>query len=479
MLIGTRFGWPFASPRALADLMNAHYSPISHRLFSMNPVVAIIGRPNVGKSTLFNRITRSRNALVDNLPGVTRDRHYGPAVWNDIPFTLVDTGGFIPDEVDMMSPLIRSQVMLAIQDADVLVMILDGKGGISPFDADMIGILRSVEKPVLYAVNKIDGYDKEVNLYDFHSLGIESLFPISAEHNYGVPDFLDELVKYFPRSSEPDDMADDPDSRIIRIAVVGRPNVGKSSLINRILGEDRQIVSDIPGTTRDSIDTRFRRKDTDYLLIDTAGIRRKARVSEKLEKLSIIKSLQSLEQCNIALIVLDASEGILEQDIHIAGYAAERKCACIFLLNKWDRVDKKTTTIKTIVDQLHEKARFLQYAPALTISALTGQRISGIFPMIEDLYSQFTKRIGTGEINRMLEKATQNKEPSLYNGRRLKFFYMTQVTTRPPSFVIFVNSPEGVHFSYKRYLINRIRQEFGLTHTPIHLIFRERSGRKG
>jgi GTP-binding protein len=444
----------------------------------MNPVVAIIGRPNVGKSTLFNRITRSRNALVDNCPGVTRDRHYGTAVWNDISFIVVDTGGFIPDETDMISPLIRSQVFQAIQDADVVVMILDGKGGVSPFDADMIGILRSVEKPVLYAVNKIDGYEKESNLYEFHSLGIETLFPISAEHNYGVPDFLDELVRRFSDSSEGIDSVDGSDEKIIKIAVVGRPNVGKSSLVNRILGENRLVVNELPGTTRDSIDTGFRRNDMDYLLIDTAGIRRKARVSEKLEKLSIIKSLQSLERCDIALIVLDVSEGVLEQDVHIAGHAAERKCGCIFVLNKWDKVDKHTTTIKQVVDQLHDQARFMQFAPALTVSALTGQRISGIFPIVEDVYRQFTTRIGTGEINRMLEKATQYKEPSLFKGRRLKFFYMTQVSTRPPSFVLFVNAPEGVHFSYKRYLINRIRQEFGLTKTPIHLMFRERSGRK-
>ena len=437
----------------------------------MKPIVAIVGRPNVGKSTFFNRITRSRDAIVDDFPGVTRDRNYGDATWNDVVFTLVDTGGFLSDDKDDFANEIRFQVLQAIEDADVIILLLDGKAGISPYDRDIIEILRTTEKPVFYAVNKIDGLEQETNLYDFYSLGIKKLYPVSAEHRYGVHDFLDDLILAFPKydSVQTEDM--------IKLAVVGRPNVGKSSLINRILGEKRLLVSDIPGTTRDAIDSVCNIDGKPYLLIDTAGIRRKGKVSKKIEKFSIIKALRSLDRCDVALIVMDADEGITEQDINIAGYAFERKCSCIMLLNKWDLVEKDSKTAKKYYEQLKIESKFLSFAPAITISALTGLRVPRIFTYVDEVYNQYAARITTGQLNRIMELAIKKNEPSLFRGKRLKFYYAAQVTAKPPTFVCFVNYPDAVHFSYKRYLINQIRERAGLDKTPIRLLFRQRTGR--
>ena len=437
----------------------------------MKPIVAIVGRPNVGKSTFFNRITRSKDALVDNFPGVTRDRIYGDASWNDIEFTLVDTGGFLLEDEDDFTQQIRFQVQQAIEDADVITLLLDGKQGISPFDKDIVEILRTITKPVFYAVNKIDGQEQEKNMYDFCSLGIEKLYPVSAEHRYGISSFLDDLVLALP------EFAPEKSQDIIKLAVVGRPNVGKSSLINRILGENRLLVSDIPGTTRDVIDTVCNINGKSYLLIDTAGIRRKGKVSKKLEKFSIIKALRSLDRCDVALIVMDADEGITEQDINIAGYAFERGCGCILLLNKWDLIEKDSKTAKKYYDRLRMEAKYLSFAPAITISALTGQRVSKIFKLVDEVYSQYAMRIGTGQLNRILDQAIKKNEPSLHKGKRLKFYYATQVSAKPPTFICFVNYPDAVHFSYKRYLINQIRAEAGLDKTPVRLFFRQRTGR--
>ncbi len=439
----------------------------------MKPVVAIIGRPNVGKSTLFNRITKTRAALVDDMPGVTRDRHYGDAAWNDILFTVVDTGGFSTREQDDISVLSRAHVLSAISEADAVILVLDGKTGITPYDRELIDILRPLKRPVFFAVNKIDGPDREDNAYDFSGLGIDPLFPVSAEHGYGISDFLDALTGSFPPAAVKE-AGDDDDT--IRIAVIGRPNVGKSSLVNRILGWDRVIVSAKPGTTRDAIDTPYTANDRDYLLIDTAGIRRKKQVSEKIEKFSIIKALKSIDRCNIALIVLDADEGITEQDVKIAGYAFERGCGCIFLLNKWDLVEKDGKTLKRFMDQLRDAAKYLNFAPAMPISALTGKHVHKIFNLVETVFDQFNTRIGTGPLNKIFERATTRTEPSLYNGRRIKFFYATQISARPPTFVCFVNHPEGVHFSYQRYLINQIRMETGLDKVPVRLFLRKRGG---
>ncbi|RJP88118.1 MAG: ribosome biogenesis GTPase Der [Desulfobacteraceae bacterium] len=435
----------------------------------MKPVVAVVGRPNAGKSTLFNRITKTKDALVDDFPGVTRDRHYGAAVWNEVEFSIVDTGGFSSLDDDEFSSLSRGQVHQAIRDANAVVLLLDGKYGISPFDSELIKILRTVSCPVFYAINKIDGYDREENLNEFYRLGIETFYPVSAEHGYGVPDFLDNLVAALPK------VPAEEESDAIKLAIIGRPNAGKSSLVNRILGEDRVIVSEIPGTTRDSIDTVCTVNGRDYLLIDTAGIRRKKQVFDKLEKISIIKALQSIERCDIAIIVLDAHDGITDQDVKIAGYAFERGCGCIFVLNKWDIVEKDNKTFEKMVEKLRMEAKFLNFAPVMALSALTGSRVPKIFDMINTVYEQYATRITTGPLNKIFEKAAARTEPPMYKGRRLKLFYATQTSAKPPTFQCFVNFPDGIHFSYQRFLINQIRLDTGLDQTPIRLFFKRRN----
>jgi GTP-binding protein len=448
--------------------------PAASALASMNPIVAILGRPNVGKSKLFNRLTRTQDALVDDFPGVTRDRHYGNASWNGVDFTVVDTGGFADGEE--FSTEIRYQIQQAIAEADVIVLVLDGKGGLSPFDRDLLDVLRGLPKPVFYAVNKIDGPEQEVLLADFYRLGLAALYPISAEHRFGLNDFLDDLVAALPQPAAPALDADRLDS--IGLAVVGRPNVGKSSLINRILGENRLVVSHRPGTTRDAIDTIHHRRDRSYLLIDTAGIRRKGRVSEKLEKFSVIKALRSLERCDVALVVLDAEEGVTEQDVTIAGYAYDRGCGCVFAINKWDLAEQSGLREKQMVEDLRIKAKFLSFAPVLTVSARTGRRVERIFRLVDAVYEQFGRRIDTGPLNRIVDSAMQKNAPPLHRGRPVKFYYAAQVAAKPPTIVFFVNHPEAVHFSYKRYLLNQIREQAGLDKTPIRLILRERERRE-
>ena len=367
------------------------------------------------------------------------------------------------------------QVHQAIADADVILVMLDGKSGVSPFDSDILNFLRGIDKPIFHAVNKIDGAEQEIYLSEFYQLGLDTLYPLSAEHRYGLTDLLDEMARVLS------DLADDPQqdaaAEMIRLAVVGRPNVGKSSLINRILGQDRLLVSDIPGTTRDAIDSVCQLDGKSYLLVDTAGIRRKGKVTRKLEKFSVIKALRSLERCDVALIVMDASEGITDQDISIAGYAYDRGCGCIMLLNKWDLVEKDSKTVKTYYERLRDQAKFLSFAPAMTISALSGQRVTKTFKLVDEVYGQYAKRIATGQLNRILEKAIEKNEPSLHRGNRIKFFYAAQISTRPPTIVCFVNYPQAVHFSYKRYLLNQLREASGLDKTPIRMIFRQREGK--
>jgi GTP-binding protein len=429
----------------------------------------------VGKSTLFNRITRSKDAIVDDFPGVTRDRNYSDAEWDGVEFTLVDTGGFLDSDGNDFTRQIRLQLYQAVEDSDVIILVLDGKAGISPFDKDLVKLLREIKKPGFFVVNKIDGIEREADQYDFFQLGLEKLFSLSAEHGYGVSDFLDELVKALPRIESRDTGSEAEE--LINIAVVGRPNVGKSSLINRILGQDRLVVSEIPGTTRDAIDSLCRINAQSYRLIDTAGIRRKSKVSKKLEKFSVIKALRSLERCDIALIVLDAAEGITEQDVTIAGYAYERGRACIFLLNKWDLVEKDGKTAAAYYQELKRGAKFLGFAPALTISAKTGLRVVKVFNLVDELFKQYITRIGTGQLNKIIQEAVQKTEPPLHRGRRIKFYYTTQIATRPPVFVSFVNYPKAVHFSYRRFLLNRIRAATGLDKIPLKVSFRERKRR--
>ncbi len=442
----------------------------------MKPLVAIVGRPNVGKSTLFNRITQKKDALVDDRAGVTRDRHYGEAAYNGREFILVDTGGFTDTDASGLAPDILEQIAAAVEESDMVILVLDGKGGISPFDQDVLRFLRPVKKPVLFAVNKIDGPEQEDRLHDFHALGAETLFPLSAEHGYGFHDFMDRLAGELDRLGP--GPGPEPPEAAVKLAVVGRPNVGKSSLINRLLGENRLLVRDAPGTTRDAVDTLVQVRDKAYLFIDTAGIRRKSKVRKKLEKFSVIKALKGLERCDVAVVMLDAEEGVTDQDIRIAGYAYERKCAILFVFNKFDRVRKEAGAAKRLIRRLRLEARFLGFAPILTVSAKTGFRVKRIFEMADEIHSQYTLRIGTGAVNQIFQKALQNKEPPLFKGKRIRFYYATQASTRPPTFVAFVNFPEGIHFSYQRYLLNRIRDQARLDKTPIRILFRKRTGKK-
>jgi len=439
----------------------------------MKPVVALLGRPNVGKSTLFNRITRSKKALVDDFPGVTRDRHYADAIWNDIPFTVIDTGGFLSSDDDYFASRIKDQLTLAADEADVLVFILDGRAGLSPYDLELADFLRRMSKPVFYLINKIESYGQHNGLTEFYSLGIDRFYEISAEHGLGVGEFLDDLVSILPRY-EPED--EEEDSRI-RIAIVGRPNVGKSSLANRIFGEKRLVVDEKAGTTRDAIELEVEHKGRKFVLVDTAGIRRKGKVTEKIEKFSILKSLQSLDDCDVALILIDADEGITDQDITIAGYAEDRGCGALFLLNKWDLLDEDRKDVKHYMEELRFKSKFLSFAPAMTVSALTGQRCHKILDEVVSIYEEYGHRINTGLLNRIIEDAVHRTEPAMHKGRRLKFCYSTQVSAKPPTFVCFVNFPDGVHFSYKRYLVNQLREMIPLHKTPIKLYFREKTGK--
>lgn len=439
----------------------------------MKPVVALLGRPNVGKSTLFNRITRSRQAIVDDFPGVTRDRHYADAEWNDIEFTVIDTGGFISSDDDYFAVQIKEQLTAAAEQADVLIFILDGRAGLSPYDRELADFIRRTSKPVFYLINKIESHQQNDELPEFYSLGIDHYYEISAEHGIGVGDFLDDLVKALPEYEQ----EEEEDDTVIRIAIVGRPNVGKSSLANRLFGEQRLVVDEKAGTTRDSIELSLVYKGRKFVLVDTAGIRRKGKVTRKIEKFSIIKSLRSLDECDVALILIDSNEGITDQDITIAGYAEDRGCGAMFLLNKWDLLDEDRKSVKKYMEDLRQKAKFLSYAPAMTVSALTGQRCHKILDEVVKIHTEYCHRINTGMLNRILEDAVYREQPPMHNGKRLKFFYATQVATKPPYFVCFVNYSNSVHFSYKRYLINQLRQMIPLEKTPIKLHFREKTGK--
>ncbi len=436
---------------------------------TMSGIVAIVGRPNVGKSTLFNRILGKRKAIVEDFPGVTRDRNYAQVTRFERPFTLIDTGGFEPASSERLLSQMREQSQLAMEEADVILFLMDGREGLTPADTEVVQMLRQVTKPVLFVINKIDGPNQESMAGDFYALGVEMFHTISAEHGLGVNDLVDELLSLLPGKAVMEE-----DIKETRLSIIGRPNVGKSSLVNRLLGYERVVANPTAGTTRDSVDTPFVYNGNRYVLIDTAGIRRKGKVSQKLEKYSVIQALKALERTHIALVVIDAEEGITDQDLTVAGYARERGRAVILIVNKWDLVKKDNATMGAYVQKVRDAFKFLPDSPIHFVSALTGQRISKIMADVEKVDEEFNRKVPTAALNRLLKDAEQNHQPPMYQGKRLKFFYMTQTAVRPPSFVIFVSKAEGVHFSYQRYLTNCLRQAFGFTACPIRLKFSDR-----
>jgi GTP-binding protein len=436
----------------------------------MTSFIAIVGRPNVGKSTLFNRLSRSKNALVDDQPGVTRDRLYSTLRWEDHPLTIIDTGGFDESGDEPLLEGVRSQVLKAIEEADRVIFMTDGRDGLMPGDREMADLLRRSKKKLFLAVNKIDGHEQERLLSDFYALGLEKLYPISAAHGYGVASLMEDVVADLPAV----ELEEREGEGRIRVAILGKPNVGKSSLINRILGFERLLVSELPGTTRDSVDILFTMGEKSYLFIDTAGIRRKARVKEKIEKFSMIKALRNLDRCHIAVIVLDALEGLTDQDVRICGYAFERGRAVILALNKWDLVKGDPEKRKKLGESLDLEMGFVSFAPRLNLSARTGERVNRLLGMIDHVFTQFSRRIATPVVNKALEEIVQKKPPPRAGKVRLKLSYATQTGMRPPAFTVFVNRPDLLHFSYHRYLINQFRERLGLAQTPIELIFKKK-----
>lgn len=435
----------------------------------MSPIIAIVGRPNVGKSTLFNRLSRSKAALVDDRPGITRDRLYAPVTTEGVSFTLVDTGGFEDLGQDPLLREVRGQVQKAVAESDRVIFMVDGRQGLAPGDEEMAALLRKSGKQVIVAVNKIDGPEHDHLTHEFHRLGLGVPVPLSAAHGYGVREFMAAVVNGLgPSETE----REDPNQ--IRVAVLGRPNAGKSSLINRILREDRLVVSEIPGTTRDTVDTLFQYRGREYLLIDTAGIRRKARVTEKIDRFSMIKAIRSLDRCHVALILIDAAEGVSDQDARICGYALEKGRGVVLTVNKWDLV-KGDPRKRDLLDRtIERKLKFISFAPRIHVSALTGDRVMKLFDEIDRVFDQFATRIGTGVVNRAIQETIDRHPPPRVGRGRLKFFYATQTRTRPPSFVVFVNRPEMVHFSYERFLVNQLRETLGLMVTPIEITFKKR-----
>ncbi|ABK99339.1 ribosome biogenesis GTPase Der [Pelobacter propionicus] len=435
----------------------------------MKPLVALVGRPNVGKSTLFNRLLGHRRAIVDDTPGVTRDRNYALINRFEKPFILIDTGGFEPVTEDRLLQQMREQSSLAMEEADVIIFMMDARSGLTPADVEVANMLRRVKKPVMYVVNKVDGEKLENDSAEFYSLGVENLYTISAEHNRGVYDLMDDLLELLPLDSGPES-----GEEITRIAVVGRPNVGKSSLVNRLLGFERVVANPTAGTTRDSVDTLFMCNKKPYLLIDTAGIRRKGKTTEKLEKYSVVDALRSIERADVVLVVLDATQGVTEQDERIAGYVHEAGRACVFVLNKWDAIEKDNSTFGLYVDKVRTGFKYLAYAPIVFVSAMTGQRTAKVMESVDEVMEQFSRRVTTSDLNRVFSEATSSHHAPLAHGRRVKFYFATQVTTRPPCFVVFTNQPDSIHFSYERYLINQFREAFGFNGTPLRIIFRGR-----
>ena len=434
------------------------------------PIVAVVGRPNVGKSTLFNKLVGKRLSIVEDTPGVTRDRIYSKCEWRNREFMIVDTGGIEPASDDIILAQMRRQAQVAIEKADVIVFLTDMRCGVTADDYEVASMLQKSGKPVILAVNKCDGIgEPPPEFYEFYNLGMGDPFPVSALHGHGSGDLLDEIFKYFPKEDTPE-----YDEEYIKVAVIGKPNVGKSSLINRIAGEERAIVSDIAGTTRDATDTIIENEDGKYVFIDTAGIRRKSKITEKIEHYSVLRAYMAVDRADVCVIVIDALVGFTDQDSKVAGYAHEQGKACIVAVNKWDAVDKSTGTMEEYTNDLKEKFSFMSYVPFIFISAKTGQRVDKLFELINSVNSQNCMRITTGMLNDVLSYATTRVQPPSDKGRRLKIYYMTKASVRPPTFVVFVNRADLFHFSYQRYIENQIRQTFGLTGTPVRFVIRER-----
>ena len=439
------------------------------------PLVAIVGRPNVGKSMLFNKLTGQRTSIVEDTPGVTRDRIYGDCEWCNRHFSLVDTGGIEPGTENDMLKFMRRQAEIGIELADAIIMVVDVRSGVTAADMDVATMLRKSRKPVALAVNKCDSIGHvNPDVFEFYSLGIGDLFETSAVHGHGTGDLLDWVLDNIPEEEE-----DDGESEIIKVAIVGKPNVGKSSLLNQILGEERVIVSNVAGTTRDAIDSYYENETGKYCLIDTAGMRRKSKVDDIIEKYSNMRTISAIERADVCLVLIDANEGVTEQDTKIAGLVHEAGKAAIIVVNKWDAVEnKETNTMRDMENNVREGLSYMTYAPVVFLSALTGSRVDKLFPMIQEVYKQNTSRITTGALNSILAEATARVQPPSDKGRRLKIYYMTQAGTKPPHFVIFCNDARLFHFSYQRYLENQIRDVFGLKGTPVRITIRQKGDKE-
>ncbi len=434
------------------------------------PIVAIVGRPNVGKSTLFNVIAGDSIAIVKDTPGVTRDRIYADCSWLNYNFTLIDTGGIEPDSSDVILSQMRDQAQIAIDTADVIIFLVDARQGLTDADGKVADMLRRSQKPVVLCVNKVDSFKKmEADVYEFYNLGIGDPIPVSASNHQGVGDLLEAVSDHFKKDGSESDDDDRP-----RIAIVGRPNVGKSSIVNRLVGEKRVIVSDIAGTTRDAIDTPLKRNGREYILIDTAGLRRKSKIHEDLERYSIIRTVTAVERADVVVMVIDAAEGVAEQDAKIAGIAHERGKGVIIAVNKWDAVEKDDKTIYKMTEKIKQTLAYMPYAEFVFISAKTGQRLDKLFELIDMIIENQSMRIATGVLNEILAEAVAMQQPPSDKGRRLKVFYMTQISVKPPTFVVFVNDKKLMHYSYTRYIENQIRNAFGFRGTPLRFIIRER-----
>lgn len=434
------------------------------------PIVAIVGRPNVGKSTFFNYLIGQRISIIEDTPGVTRDRIYGESEWRGRSFTIIDTGGLEPHSDDYIKKQMLQQAQIAIDTADVILLMVDAKSGMTAADQDVATMLRKTKKPVLVVVNKVDSIGElPPEVFEFYNLGMGEIFPISSIHGLGMGELLDAIYENFPEEKESEE-----DEDVIKVAIIGKPNVGKSSIINRILGENRVIVSNIPGTTRDAIDTYYEIDGKRYMFIDTAGIRRQSRINENIEKYSIIRSWAAVDRADVCIIMIDAQEGVTEQDTKIAGYAHDKGKASIIAINKWDAVEKETGTLENYRKQVYQDLEFMDYAPVVFVSAKTGQRINRLLELIDFVYDQAVLRVQTGVLNDVLNDAVAMVQPPSDKGKRLKIYYMTQTGVKPPTFILFVNNKELLHFSYERYLKNTLRNNFGFEGTPINFIVREK-----